>query len=303
MKQFEAAMRMALNAAEKFVGATAPAPPLGVIALDKSGKVLLGAANQNAEQTATHKILDLAQKLGKLSNIHSLVFTLEPNLEQDRVLSAILKHKNIRQIIIGCKEPNKNVGFVEKLKSAKVEVIEDVLEKECQFFIRAYAKKSATGRPYVTIKSVLDQNGAPLPSAGPKSLTSKPALILAHELRKRSDAIWTGSGTVLTEDPEFTVRWVPDHPNKKRVLMLSDRRKRVSADWLTRAKKNNFITHWADSLESGLETLGKLNILEVIVEAGPLLRDAWLTSKLWDEHVEISENNDDAVKIHFREDE
>lgn len=309
---YEKAMKMAIHAAEKFAGATAPNPPVGAVALDAQGKILLGAAHQKAGTAhAEAKVLELAEKLGKLKAIETLVVTLEPCNHQGRTppcTEAILKHKNIKRVVFGASDPNPKVngGGADRLRKAGVEVIEGVLAQECEFLIRAFAKHAVTGRPYVTIKSAFDSSGSMIPPAGQKTFTSKPSLIFAHELRKRADAIWTGSGTVLADDPEFTVRWVPDHEKKRRFLMLSDRRRRVPAEWLAKAKANGFEILFAESFESGLETLGSKGVLEVLVEAGPSLREAWLESGLWDESVVIiqgKETEDDHIEIKFRGDE
>jgi diaminohydroxyphosphoribosylaminopyrimidine deaminase/5-amino-6-(5-phosphoribosylamino)uracil reductase len=144
-----------------------------------------------------------------------------------------------------------------------------------------------------------------IPPAGRKTFTSKPSLIFAHELRKRADAIWTGSGTVLADNPELTVRWVPDHPGKKRQLVLSDRRRRIDDAWLRRARENGFAEPiFADNFESGLAFLAERGVLEVLVEAGPTLRDKWLESGLWDESVVILQGEgdaDDEIDIQFRD--
>lgn len=307
---YENAMRMAINAAEQFIGATSPNPPVGAIALDKKGKVVLGAAHQKAGLAhAEAKLLELAAKLGKLNEIETLVVTLEPCNHQGRTppcTEAILKHKNIRRVVIGCLDPNPAVagGGAERLKKAGLEVITGVLENECQFLIRAFAKWVATKRPYVVIKAAFTPEGSMIPPKGEKTFTSKPSLIFAHELRKHSDAIWTGSGTVLADSPEFTVRWVPDHPGKERILVLSDRRQRVNEAWLTKARKNGFEIHHSASLEEGLDYLGKKGVLQVLVEAGPTLRDAWLASGLWDESVVIQqgrESEDDDITVEFRD--
>jgi diaminohydroxyphosphoribosylaminopyrimidine deaminase/5-amino-6-(5-phosphoribosylamino)uracil reductase len=310
MSKYDNAMKMALNAAEQFVGATAPNPPVGAIALDRQGKVLLGAGHAGAGQPhAEAKVLDLAQKLGKLSQIETLVVTLEPCNHQGRTppcTDAILKHKNIRRVVFGCRDPNPNVkgGGAERLKQAGLEVLEGVLERECFFLIRAFAKRARTGRPYVTMKAAFTPEGSMIPPAGQKTFTGKESLVFAHELRKRADAIWTGSGTVLADDPEFTVRWLPDHPGKKRFLVLSDRRRRIPAAWLAKAEKNGLRPHFAVSLEEGLDFLGKNGVLEVLIEAGPALRQAWLDSGLWDESVVIQQHKgaDDEVKVEFRSD-
>jgi len=309
MNRFIPAMKMALNAAEQFVGATAPNPPVGAIALDRSGKVLLGAAHQMAGAPhAEAKLLELAEKLGKLAAIETLVVTLEPCNHKGRTLpctDAILKHKNIRRVVFGCHDPNPQVkgGGEARLREAGLEVISGVLENECRFLIRAFAKQVRTGRPYVTIKAAFTDEGSMIPPIGEKTFTSPASLLFAHELRKRADAIWTGSGTVLADYPQFTVRWLPDHPEKRRFLVLSDRRRQVPKDWLALAEKNRFRIHYAENLEEGLDFLGKSGVLEVLVEAGPTLRDQWLESGLWDESVVITQGmngEDDEVDVEFR---
>ncbi|MGZ3650575.1 MAG: bifunctional diaminohydroxyphosphoribosylaminopyrimidine deaminase/5-amino-6-(5-phosphoribosylamino)uracil reductase RibD [Bdellovibrionota bacterium] len=309
MQKYEAAMKMAINAAEQFVGATAPNPPVGAIALDRNGKVLLGAGHSAAGGPhAEAKVLELAQRLGKLKDIETLVVTLEPCNHQGKTpacTEAILKHKNIRRVVFGCKDPNRAVkgGGEERLRAGGLEVISGVLEEECFFLIRAFAKYIRTGRPYVTLKGAFTPEGSMIPPPGQKTFTGKESLLFAHELRKRSDAIWVGSGTVLADNPELTVRWVPDHQGKKRFLVLSDRRKRVEKEWLSKAEKNGFSPHFAPTLEEGLDFLGKKGVLEVLVEAGPALRQAWLDSGLWDESVVIKQGSngaDDEVEIDFR---
>jgi len=305
-------MKMALNAAEQFVGATAPNPPVGAIALDKGGKVLLGAGHAKAgEPHAEAKVLELAAKLGKLAAIETLVVTLEPCNHQGRTppcTEAILRHRHIKRVVFGCRDPNPKVTGqgAGRLRAAGLEVVEGVLEDECRFLIRAFAKACNTGLPYVTLKTAIRADGSMIPPAGSKTFTSDSSLRLAHELRKRADAIWTGSGTVLADDPDFTVRLVSDHPGKRRQLVLSDRRRRVPPAWLAKAEKNGFQQLFAPSLQEGLEILGKNGALEVLVECGPELRKAWVESGLWDESVVIRQGQpgeEDQVEIELRVEE
>lgn len=303
-------MRMALNAAEQFVGATAPNPPVGCIALDKNKKILIGAAHQKAGSLhAEAKCLDMAAKLGKLAAIETLVVTLEPCNHQGRTppcTDAILKNKNIKRVVFGTRDPNPSVagGGAERLRKAGVEVISGVLESECKFLLRAFSKFTREKRPWVNIKAAFTSEGSMIPPSGQKTFMSDASLLFAHELRKKADAIWTGSGTVLADNPEFTVRWLPDHPGKTRHLILSDRRRRVPQAWLDKAKENGFTVHFANSFEEGLDYLGKNGVMEVLVEAGPSLRDAWLASGLWDESVVLTQGKDtdeEDVEITFRD--
>jgi diaminohydroxyphosphoribosylaminopyrimidine deaminase / 5-amino-6-(5-phosphoribosylamino)uracil reductase len=309
MEKYQMAMRMAINAAEQFLGATAPNPPVGAIALDKNGKVLLGAGHQKAGAPhAEAKVLELAAQLGKLQAIDTLVVTLEPCNHQGKTppcTEAILKQKQIKRVVYGCDDPNPLVQGkgADRLRAAGVEVVAGVMEAECRFLIRAFAKKMRTGRPYVTLKAAFTTEGSMIPPPRQKTFTSQASLVYAHSLRKRSDALWTGSGTVLADNPELTVRWLADHPGKQRTLVLSDRRRRIPKDWLARAEKNGFKVYFADSFEAGLDFLGENGALEVLVEAGPSLRDAWLKCGLWDESVVIiqgKKDEDDKVEVQFR---
>lgn len=305
---FAPAMRMALNAAEQFLGLTAPNPPVGAVALDKNGKVLLGAGHEKAGSPhAEAKLLALAERLGKAKDIHTLVVTLEPCNHKGRTppcTEAILRHKNIRRVVIGTKDPNPDVkgGGAEYLRSKGVELVEGVLEDECRLLIRQFAYRCKTGRPYATLKTALNEAGSMIPPEGRKTFTSEGSLRFAHELRKRADALWTGSGTILADQPEFTVRHVPDFKDKKRYLLISDRRGRVPQEYKEAAQKRGFTLFFPQTLEKGLDFLGKQGTLEVLVEAGPALQKAFLESGLWQEHVVIKkgrEGTEDEIDVHW----
>jgi diaminohydroxyphosphoribosylaminopyrimidine deaminase/5-amino-6-(5-phosphoribosylamino)uracil reductase len=135
-----------------------------------------------------------------------------------------------------------------------------------------------------------------IPPPGQKTFTSESSLRFAHELRRRADAILTGSGTVLADDPEFTVRRVPDHTVvaqglKPRRLVVLDRGGRVPRGWLKRAEKLGFDVWLRGDAREALNELGSSGALEVLVEAGPSVSEFFLSQSLWDEHVLIRTPN------------
>ena len=139
----------------------------------------------------------------------------------------------------------------------------------------------------MTVKQALNAQGSMIPPQGQKTFTSERSLRFAHELRKRSDAILTGSGTVLADEPLFTVRRVPDHLEKSRWLILLDRRNRVPELYLAKAHLAGFrVVRFLD-LQKSLEFLGSQGVLEVLVEAGPELTRSILDGGFWDTHVLI----------------
>ena len=295
------AMAQAIAAAEGFRGATAPNPPVGCALLDRDGAVLVVAAHRRAGTAhAEADAIARCRDAGTADRIDTVVVTLEPCNHWGRTppcTEAILSTP-ARTVVIGARDPNPRVegGGAERLREAglSAEWLYDVsdptaaaLSARCIDLIAPFTKRTATGRPWVTVKQALDASGSMIPPPGRKTFTSEAALRYAHGLRKRADAILTGSGTILADDPEFTVRRVPDHADRIRQLAILDRRGRVPADWLATAASRNVDAFVADDLPLALDRLGKAGVLEVLVEAGPAVTRSVLDAGLWDEHIVI----------------
>jgi diaminohydroxyphosphoribosylaminopyrimidine deaminase/5-amino-6-(5-phosphoribosylamino)uracil reductase len=182
------------------------------------------------------------------------------------------------------------------------------LRAACKELIRPFCHWSRTGLPWVVIKTAWTEDGGTptmIPPPGQKTFTSAESLTLAHLLRRRADAILTGSGTILADWPEFTVRHLPEHQdilnkNKKRIITILDRRGRVPAKWLQEAQNRGLEVLVRPDLEEALSELGQRGVLEVLVEAGPALAAALLSKSLWNKHVLITQGKSgkpDQVRI------
>jgi diaminohydroxyphosphoribosylaminopyrimidine deaminase/5-amino-6-(5-phosphoribosylamino)uracil reductase len=290
------AMQRALEAAREFLGATSPNPAVGAALLGEDGRILAVAAHERAGGPhAEPAVLEKARKNGVLHQACALVVTLEPCNHHGRTppcTEAILAVPGLRRVVLGTTDPNPRVagGGALRLREAGLEVVTGVLEQECRELIRSFAWHSRTGRPWVTLKTAWNDQGSMIPAPGSRTFTGPEALRRAHELRRRADAILTGSGTVLADDPGFTVRLVPDHPGKRRWLVVLDRRGQIPESWLEQAQKRGLDPLQASSLEEALDILGKRGALEVLVEAGPQLSSALLAGGLWNEHVRITQS-------------
>jgi diaminohydroxyphosphoribosylaminopyrimidine deaminase/5-amino-6-(5-phosphoribosylamino)uracil reductase len=293
------ALRLAIDAAGRFRGATAPNPTVGCCLLDADGRVLALDAHRRAGTAhAEAGAIAAARAAGTAARVHTVVVTLEPCNHHGRTppcTEAILSTP-ARRVVIGVADPNPAVagGGAGRLAGAGLEILmaKDVpgctgLAAECRTLIAPFAKRAASGRPFVTVKQALDPAGSMMPPPGAKTFTAEPALRLAHALRRRADAILTGSGTVLADDPGFDVRRVPDHPGRRRQLAVLDRRRRVPAAWLEGAAARNLDAFASDDLEAALDRLGASGALEVLVEAGPAVLASIAAAGLWDEWVVI----------------
>ena len=298
-----AAFRHALQCAAQFSGATSPNPPVGCVILDRYGNLLATAAHQKAGDLHAEALaIEHCRKSGVVERIHTVIVTLEPCNHTGRTppcTEAILA-TSAQAIWIGTQDPNLDVcgngarklaanglgvGFIEQLDDPDA----IPLAQSAKRLVAPFAKYARTGLPWVTVKQAINRAGSMIPDTGKKTFTSQRSLTFAHQLRKRADAILTGSGTILADQPEFTVRHVPDFEGKRRHLVILDRGGRVSDSYLEDAHNAGFSARVETSLGDALLRLGQAGVLEVLIEAGPTLLDMVLASKFWDEHITISQ--------------
>lgn len=318
LERWKKAMQNAIDQAARYRGATCPNPPVGAVLLDQCGNSLsVGAHEYAGGNHAEVNAIENARRKGVLEQAHTLIVTLEPCSHTGKTppcTEAILK-TSVKTVIVGCEDPNPLVQSrgVERLLAAGVQVgvnvLGESLHQECLKLVAPFQHWVQTGRPWVTVKRAINREGTMYPPPGQKTFTGYHSLKLAHCLRRRADAILTGSGTVLKDWPEFTVRLVQDHPQKKRWLTVLDRRGRVPEVWFENAKRNRFQileSEKEESIEEILNRLGKKGVLEVLVESGPSLSSMILESPFWNEEVRITQGllgRDDQVEIFYRDSE
>jgi diaminohydroxyphosphoribosylaminopyrimidine deaminase/5-amino-6-(5-phosphoribosylamino)uracil reductase len=300
-----AAARLALDLAWAKTGATAPNPPVGCVLLDAAGDIVAAAAHERAGAAhAEAAAIAICRARGQLDRIHTAVVTLEPCSHTGRTPPCVdaLLTTGAKIILLGAPDPHPRAPGrgLEILKAAGRHVLmfSDLEHGEARDFARSatrliepFACAVTRARPFVTVKTALTAEGSMIPPLGQKTFTSDISLNHAHTLRRRADAILTGSGCILADDPSFTVRRVPNHPEKQQILAILDRRHRVPDAYFERARKRGLQPLRYDSLHAAIEGLGARGVLEVLVEAGPTLRRAVLAEGLWDEEVVFQQAN------------
>ena len=273
-----AAFARAIAAARFHEGATAPNPAVGCVLLDAAGTILIVAGHPGAGQPhAEARAIQLARVAGVADRIHTVIVTLEPCNHQGRTgpcTTAILTTP-AAEVWYALPDPNPlaSGGAAALAKAARL--------------LAPFATRVRLRRPFVTVKQAVDGRGSMIPPPGQKTFTGPEALTLAHQLRRRADAVLTGSGTVLADRPEFTVRHVPDIPGKSRILCILDRRGRVDSGYLAEATARGFRPMIAADLATALRDLALEGCNEVLVEAGPAVTKAVRAAGLWDEWVLI----------------
>jgi diaminohydroxyphosphoribosylaminopyrimidine deaminase/5-amino-6-(5-phosphoribosylamino)uracil reductase len=206
-----ALMRRGIANAENGWGQTAPNPMVGAVVVGDNDEIIAEAWHQvfggaHAEAAA----LAIA---GERARGATLYVTLEPCIHHgktppcvDAVLSA-----GIARVVIASRDPSPVAGGgVERLRQAEVEVTVGVESEAACELNAAFFNSFVSDRPWVTLKLALSADGALADPFGQRRwITGVEARREVHRMRAGVDAVAVGSGTVLADDPELTVRDAP----------------------------------------------------------------------------------------------
>ncbi|MBS1097232.1 bifunctional diaminohydroxyphosphoribosylaminopyrimidine deaminase/5-amino-6-(5-phosphoribosylamino)uracil reductase RibD [Gluconobacter sphaericus] len=293
--------RAAISQAVETFGATAPNPSVGCALLDAEGRTLTVGVHPRAGQPhAEAMALAQARETGVLDQARVALVTLEPCNHTGRTppCSEALRNSPVQEVWIGAADPNPQASggaarLREEPSAKRVIMLADRpemadLARDCQALLAPFASRVVRHRPWISVKQALDEHGSMVPPPGQKTFTSPDSLVLAHRLRRATDAIITGIGTVLADRPRFTVRHVPDHEDRKpRLLVVYDRHGRLPADWTAEITQAGFDVISSPDLLSVPAMLAERGVNWAMVEAGPALLASVSEAGLWDDWLTI----------------
>lgn len=206
-------MQRALALARESVGFASPNPSVGCV-LVKNGVMVGEGFHRYAEHD--HAEIVALTMAGENARGATAYVTLEPCSHTGRTgpCADALIHAGVARVVATTSDPNPEVngqGF-ERLRSAGIPVETGLMQDESRELNDAFAYYIQTRRPFVTLKSGVSLDGriAPAPeSRAPRRavmLTGPESQAEVQRLRHASDAILTGIGTVLADDPLLTDR-------------------------------------------------------------------------------------------------
>lgn len=206
-------MQRALELARATMGLASPNPQVGCILAHDNVVVGEGAHRYDLRDHA--EIVALKQA-GDAAKGATAYVTLEPCSHHGRTgpCANALLDAGITRVVASTLDPNPLVAGrgMAILENGGVIAEHGLLQKEGRALNDAFARHILTGLPLVTLKSALSVDGqlAPLPvqrtANAPFWLTGTAAREEVHRFRHASDAILTGIGTVLADDPLLTDR-------------------------------------------------------------------------------------------------
>ncbi|MDA1215709.1 MAG: bifunctional diaminohydroxyphosphoribosylaminopyrimidine deaminase/5-amino-6-(5-phosphoribosylamino)uracil reductase RibD, partial [Chloroflexi bacterium] len=206
-------------------------PAVGAVVV-KNGQVMGRGFTQ--PPGGPHAEVIALQEAGDKANGATMYVTLEPHAHQGRTppcTDAIIQ-AGIVEVHIATLDPNPNVNGkgVVALKAAGVRVTVGDHEHEAQQVIEAFTKHTTTGLPFVVAKFAMSLDGKIATSTGESQWITGPEMRReVHRLRAECDAIMVGIQTALQDDPQLTVRDVPEPPERQPLRVVVDSNGRMTA--------------------------------------------------------------------------
>ena len=201
-------MERALELAGRAIGSASPNPAVGAVAV-KDGEVVGEGWTQPAG-SAHAEIMALADAGVKAAGA-VLYTTLEPCNHTGRTppCTQAIIDAGVAEVRVATIDPNPKVDGAGMRRLAEAGIRTHVGEGEhaARRLMEAYFKHITTGVPFVTAKFAMSLDGKIATRTGDsKWITGEEARRFVHELRRVSDAIMAGIGTVLADDPKLTAR-------------------------------------------------------------------------------------------------
>jgi diaminohydroxyphosphoribosylaminopyrimidine deaminase/5-amino-6-(5-phosphoribosylamino)uracil reductase len=218
-------MARALTLAARGRGLTSPNPMVGAVVV-REGIVLAERFHERAG--ASHAEAAALAAAGDRARDATLYVTLEPCNHVGRTppcVDAIIR-AGVRRVVSATRDPNPRVrgGGAAALAAAGIEVTTGCLEREARDLNRAFFTAVERQRPHVTAKWAMTLDGKIAAFDGRSQwITGEAARREGHRLRSQSDAIVTGIGTVLADDPALTVRLDPPWPREPYRVVVDGR--------------------------------------------------------------------------------
>jgi diaminohydroxyphosphoribosylaminopyrimidine deaminase / 5-amino-6-(5-phosphoribosylamino)uracil reductase len=304
-------MEQVLELARQGIGWAHPNPVVGAVVV-KDG-VVVGRGCHLYDNRDHAEIVALRQA-GAPARGATLYVTLEPCCRTGRTgpCTKAIMEAGVARVVGAMEDPNPEVagqGFAD-LRSAGLQVTEGVEKDQAMRLNEDFACWIKTQKPLVTLKAALTLDGRIARTPGEQtSITGEASRAVVQRMRHAADAVLTGMGTILADDPLLTDRTgLARRRRLLRVVVDSQLRLPVESQIVNSARDDVvvFTTEGADSakqkklegagvnvarvpargthvdLDQVIGELGRRQILNLMIEAGAEINGAALAGGLVD---------------------
>ena len=246
-----------------------------------------------------HAEINALNQIGHKAENCKLYVTLEPCSHHGKTppcINAIIK-AGIKKVYVATLDPNPLVSGsgVKLMKENGIDVEIGLLENNAIEVNRGFFKRMKTGLPFITSKIAMSLDGrVAMRSGESKWITSEASRADVQILRSQNQAILTGSGTILNDNPMLNVRNKKLQSKPLRVIIdssnsITDKSLNIfssdSETLILNPTNSKILKNGKIDLKSALIKLGEMGINNVLLESGGGLNGAMMESNLIDEFI------------------
>ncbi len=310
-------MELALALGRRGLGRTWPNPSVGAVVVrrEADGPVVVGRG-WTQPHGRPHAETQALERAGDAARGATLYVTLEPcsHYGQTPPCADAIIAAGIARVVSALEDPNPQVAGEghRRMAAAGIAVTIGLGANEARRAHAGHIRRMRERRPQVILKLAVSADGkAGFAGRRPAAITGEPARARVHLMRAMSDAVLTGIGTVLADDPLLTCR-LPGMADRSPVRVVLDSKLRlglgtrliatarqtplwvVTGDLAAAEREQALRAAGAEILRvpasdgrldlvAVLERLAERGITRLMVEAGPILAAAVLSADLVDE--------------------
>src|SRR5437588_6143841 len=228
-------MGVAFGLGQRGLGRTWPNPAVGAVVVrdDGAGPIIVGRG-WTEPGGRPHAETQALTRAGAAAHGATLYVTLEPCSHYGGTPPCIdaISAAGITRVVSALVDPNPQVSGAGHWRMAEQGITVEV-GIGAEAARRAHAghiRRVQDGRPHVILKLAVSADGkAGLSGRRPAMITGEPVRRRVHLMRATSDAVLTGIGTALADDPLLTCR-LPGMADRSPVRVVLDRTLRLPLD-------------------------------------------------------------------------
>ena len=289
-------MALALKLSKLGRGSVGANPMVGCV-ITRDDNII--AQDYHRHYGESHAEVNALDQINHKAHDCNVYVTLEPCSHQGKTPPCVeaLINANVSKVFVATLDSNPEVSGsgVRLLRDSGIEVEVGLLENTALEVNRGFFKRMKTGLPFVTSKIAMSLDGRiAMKNGQSKWITSNASRNDVQKLRSQNQAILTGSGTVLNDNPMLTVRIQGLNSNPLRVVIdsnnqITDKSLNIfsndSETLILNESNTRILENGKLDLESALVTIGSLGINNILLEAGSGLNGAMMDAGLIDEFV------------------
>ena len=305
-------MARALELAARGVGRTSPNPAVGAVIV-KRGKVIGEGWHKKAG--GAHAEVAAIRSCAVSPRGATIYVTLEPCNHTGRTgpCATAIREAGIVRVVVGARDlsPKNGARGCDALSSGGIAVVTGVMADEARRLVADFHKFAATGLPWVILKCAVTLDGKIATRTGDSQWVTGPAARKrVHRMRNQVDAVMIGVETALADDPALTVRHGTGRTNPLRIVVDSKLRIAEKSQLIRTAREiPTLVVTTAAASDAKIErlrkkgvtalvtpgkggrvslprlmkTLGRRNIMRILVEGADTLAGGLMDEGLIDE--------------------